>query len=100
MQWLPKNNSVKLNLPVKSCTMSFGFLQMNHTEIQVGNFATAILHEITSNLHGFLELLIKLPPKNPTLSCLPCRMPFKHRQWVVSDLFQSVTHFFLFKVIS
>ena len=80
--------------------MSFGFLQMNHTEIQVGNFATAILHEITSNLHGFLELLIKLPPKNPTLSCLPCRMPFKHRQWVVSDLFQSVTHFFLFKVIS
>ena len=80
--------------------MSFGFLQMNHTEIQVGNFATAIPHEITSNLHGFLELLIKLPPKNPTLSCLPCRMPFKHRQWVVSDLFQSVTHFFLFKVIS
>ena len=80
--------------------MSFGFLQMNHTEIQVGNFATAILHEITSNLQGFLELLIKLPPKNPTLSCLPCRMPFKHRQWVVSDLFQSVTHFFLFKVIS
>lgn len=80
--------------------MSFGFLQMNHTEIQVGNFATAILHEITSNLHGFLELLIKLPPKNPTLSCLPCRMPFKHRQWVVLDLFQSVTHFFLFKVIS
>ena len=80
--------------------MGFGFLQMNHTEIQVGNFATAIPHEITSNLHGFLELLIKLPPKNPTLSCLPCRMPFKHRQWVVSDLFQSVTHFFLFKVIS
>ena len=80
--------------------MSFGFLQMNHTEIQVGNFATAIPHEITSNLHGFLELLIKLPPKNPTLSCLPCRMPFKHRQWVVSVLFQSVTHFFLFKVIS
>ena len=80
--------------------MSFGFLQMNHTEIQVGNFATAILHEITSNLLGFLELLIKLPPKNPTLSCLPCRMPFKHRQWVVSVLFQSVTHFFLFKVIS
>lgn len=65
MQWLPKNNSVKLNfMPVKSCTMSFGFLQMNHTEIQEGNFATAILHEITSNLHGCLELLIKLPPKN------------------------------------
>ena len=79
--------------------MSFGFLQMNHTEIQVGNFATAILHEITSNLHGCL-LLIKLPPKNPTLSCLPCKMPFKHRQWVVSILFQSVAHFFLFKVIS
>ena len=75
--------------------MGFGFLQMNHTVIQVGNFATAIPHEITSNLHGFLELLIKLPPKNPTLSCLPCRMPFKHRQWVVSVLFQSVTHFSL-----
>ena len=62
--------------------MSFGFLQMNRTEIQVGNFATAILHEIASNLHGCLELLIKLPPKNPTLSCLPCKMPFKHRQLV------------------
>ena len=66
MQWLPKNNySVKLNLPVKSCTMSFGYSQMNHTEIQVGNFATAILHQITSNFHGCLELLIKLPQKIP-----------------------------------
>lgn len=64
MQWLPKNNSVKLNLPVKSCTMSFGCSQMNHTEIQVGNFATAIVYEITSNLHGCLELLIKLPQKS------------------------------------
>ena len=71
---------------VGRCKDSFQVGEKWHVEI-LFDFATAIPHEITSNLHGFLELLIKLPPKNPTLSCLPCRMPFKHRQWVVSVLF-------------